>query len=121
MNERIKQLRKNLGKTLEEFGAPIGLTRSAVSNIENGHRQLSNQAVISICREYNVNETWLRTGEGEMFIKLSRNDELAAYVGRILKDEDAELQRFLVQLMSRIPSDCWQVIEAKAKELAAEK
>ena len=121
MNERIKQLRKSLGKTLEEFGAPIGLTRSAMSNIENGHRQLTNQAILSVCREYNVNEAWLRTGEGEMFLKLSRNDEIAAYIGRIMKDEDAELQRFLIQLMSRIPSDCWSVIEEKAREIAGDK
>ena len=121
MNERIKLLRKHLRLTQSEFGESIGLKGNTITNYENNLRVPSDAVILSICREYNVNETWLRTGEGEMFVKLSRNDEIAAYVARIMKDEDAELQRFLVQLMSRIPSDCWNVIEAKAREIISEK
>lgn len=67
MNERIKQLRKALGLTLEKFGERIGVSRSAMGNIENGVRGVTDQMFKSICREFNVNENWLRTGEGEMF------------------------------------------------------
>lgn len=121
MNERLKQLRKMLHLTQEEFSTKLGMKRNSIANYEIGRNEPIDAVVRLICTTFNVNETWLRTGEGEMFIKLSRNDELAAYVAGIMKNEDAELQRFLVQLMSRIPSECWDVIEAKAREIISEK
>lgn len=67
MNERIRKLRKSLGLTLEKFGEAIGVSRAAMSNLENGNRNITPQMFKSICREYNVNEEWLRDGVGEMF------------------------------------------------------
>lgn len=67
MNERIKQIRKQLGLTLEEFGSRIGMGKSAVSKIEKGLNGTTDQTIRSICREFEVNEAWLRTGEGDMF------------------------------------------------------
>lgn len=69
MNERVKLLRKTLGLSGEKFGSKLGVQRGAISNIEKGNRNLTEQMILSICREYNVNEEWLRTGEGEMFKK----------------------------------------------------
>lgn len=74
MNERVKQLRKTLGLSGEKFGATIGLSRMAISNIENGNRNLTEQSIKSICREFNVNENWLRTGNGDMFTSLDEID-----------------------------------------------
>lgn len=67
MNERIKELRDALGITLEEFGSRLGVTRTAISRLERGNRGVTDQMAISICREFGVNEQWLRTGDGEMF------------------------------------------------------
>lgn len=67
MDSRIKQIRLSCGLTLEKFGERIGVTRAAVSKWENGDRSIADSMVVSICREFNVNEHWLRTGEGEMF------------------------------------------------------
>lgn len=67
MNERIKAIRKALDLTMEQFGKRIGLSKSAISLIESGKNGTTDQTITSICREYNVNEHWLRTGEGEMF------------------------------------------------------
>lgn len=67
MNERIKELRLALGLSLEAFGSRIGLGKSSVSKIERGLNSTTDQTVLSICREYGVNETWLRTGAGAMF------------------------------------------------------
>lgn len=120
MNERIRQLRKALGLTLEAFGEKIGLTRSAVSNIENGHRQPTKQVVAFICREYNVNMNWLRTGEGEMFIELDADDEIAAYVARTLKDEKAVYQRKMLLFFSRLSPELLNELENKAKEILGE-
>ena len=67
MNERVRQLRKELGLSGAKFGERLGVKRSAISDIETGRNALSEQNIKSICREFNVNENWLRTGEGEMF------------------------------------------------------
>ena len=67
MKERVKELRKKLGLTLEKFGEKLGVTKQTVSRIENGVNSLTDQMFKSICREFNVNEEWLRNGTGEPF------------------------------------------------------
>lgn len=67
--ERIREVRKSFGLTLEKFGDRIGLKKNSVSQIENGKNELTDGNALAICREYNVNEHWLRTGVGEMFVK----------------------------------------------------
>ena len=70
MNTRISNIRKSLGLTQEKFADRIGLTRNFVWMIEKGDRVPSDRTISDICREFNVSETWLRTGEGEMFNQL---------------------------------------------------
>ena len=67
MNERVKELRKALGLTLDKFGARLGVGKTAISKIEKGENNLTDQMFLSICREYNVNPGWLETGNGPMF------------------------------------------------------
>lgn len=67
MNERIKELRKELGLTLEKFGGRLGVGKNAISRIETRKSNVTDQMFKSICREFNVNDDWLRTGEGDMF------------------------------------------------------
>lgn len=69
MNERVKLLRKTLKLSGEKFGEKLGVQRNAISQIETGKNNLSEQMLLAICREYNVSEEWLRTGSGEMFIE----------------------------------------------------
>ena len=66
--ERIRELRKTLKMTMEQFGEKIGVTKSTISNIENGNRNATEHMVKSICREFNVDYIWLTTGDGEMFV-----------------------------------------------------
>ena len=80
MNERVKELRKALGLSGEKFGKKIGLKRAAISKIENGIVGLSDANIISSCLTYNVNEHWLRTGEGDMF-----NDTKDLSIDEIIK------------------------------------
>lgn len=69
INNRIKDLRKlNLGLTMEEFGNKLGVGKTAISKIESGDRGVTEQMIVSICREFGVNPEWLRNGEGEMFV-----------------------------------------------------
>lgn len=88
--ERVKEIRKDLRLTLEQFGERLGVTKVAISNIEKGNRNLTEQMAKSICREFNVNEAWLRTGEGEMFQDVLPDDEVAAAVSEVLEDVDCE-------------------------------
>lgn len=84
--ERVKEVRKFKDMTMEKFGDQLGVTRTAISNIEKGYRGLTEQMLRAICREFNVNEEWLRTGEGEMSLKLSEDEEIADLVSDVLED-----------------------------------
>lgn len=94
INERIKELRKSHGLTLEKFGDTLGVTKSGISKIEKGERNLTEQMFKSICREFNVNEEWLRTGKGEMY-KLVE-DEVSAAASDITDSDDYVIQDFIV-------------------------
>lgn len=83
--ERVKQIRKNKGMTLEKFGERVGVTKQTVSRIENGVNALTEQMLLSVCREFDVNEQWLRTGEGEMFKERSPSEEIGYYVEDLLE------------------------------------
>lgn len=118
MNERIKELRKHLGLTLEEFGKRLGVTRSAIGHLERGERTLTDQMFLSICREFNVNEEWLRTGEGEMFTL--QEDEEAAYVSELLEDTENPLYDLIKAIMktySQTGEKEKAIIKAFAKDL----
>lgn len=79
MGERIRALRKELGLSQKAFSAKLGITDSGLSNLESGKRNLTEQMIISICREFNANRTWLVEGVGEMFTDIPNTllDELA--------------------------------------------
>ena len=88
--ERVKKIRKSLNLTLEKFGEKLGVGRTAISNIEKGNRKLTNQMTRSICREFGINEVWLRTGEGgddNMFTKVSEDDRYSLNLGRLSIEE----------------------------------
>ena len=74
MNERIKELRTILELSAEKFGSRVGVTRSAISRIENGVVNVTEQMILAICREFNVREEWLRTGNGEMFLDFTEDE-----------------------------------------------
>lgn len=98
-NERVKEIRKTLGLTLEKFGERIGVTRGSMSNIENGNRNLTEQMTKSICREFSVDYMWLTTGEGEMFI--DTDDDFIKRIDRIMAGEDEarkNLFKFMLEL-----------------------
>ena len=78
--ERVKEVRKALGLTLDKFGEKVGVKKQTVSRIENGVNNVTDQMVLSICREFNVNYDFLMNGEGEMFDDLPQTvlDELCA-------------------------------------------
>lgn len=120
MNERINEIRKAVGLTQGDFGAKIGgLSKNYVWMLEKGERTPSDRTILDICREFNVNEEWLRTGQGEMFRKLSRSDEIAAFFGDVLSGEPDFRARFIAAL-SRLNADQWKLLEQIADNLIEE-
>lgn len=110
MNERVKELRKVLGLSGEKFGERIGIKRAAVSKIENGDNGLTEQTIKSICREFNVNEIWLRTGVGYMFAEMSKKEKVAKIVGKSLREDDEFVQNVFIALGELTPDE-WNVIK----------
>lgn len=119
MNDRIALVRSNSGLTQEKFAAKLGLSQNFVWMLEKGTRIPSERTISDICREFNVNETWLRTGEGEMLIPMDREKEIMAFIGDILKGEP-DFRRALVHVLARMTPDQWEMMEAKARELLEE-
>ena len=96
-NERVKEIRKTLGLTLEKFGERIGVTRGSMSNIENGNRNLTEQMTKSICREFSVDYMWLTTGEGEMFVET--DDDFFERIDRIMAGENETRKNMIKMLL----------------------
>lgn len=120
MELRIKALRKALGLTQQEFADKIGSVQNTITGYETGRRTPSNQVIALICEKFNVNEKWLRTGEGEMFVQHSRDEEIARFFGEVLKDERDDFRRRLIHALSKLTADEWAMIERRARELLAE-
>lgn len=89
MKDRIRKLRKELDLTQQKFADRLGVKRNTVGQWECGINALTDQVINSICREFDVNDNWLRTGEGNMFIELSEQEKVMKYTGLLLKDEDS--------------------------------
>lgn len=119
MNERIKAVRLALGISQEEFGKRLGVTRGAITNIELNKVEPKPLFVDLICREFNVNEDWLKNGAEPMFLQRSRNEELSAFFGDLLNGEP-DFKHRLISVMSRLSVDQWQMLADMANMLVEE-
>ena len=120
MNDRIKEIRNHFGLTQQEFADKIKVKRNTVATYEMGRSTPSDSAIALICKEFNVNEAWLRTGEGEMLKKRTRNQELAAFVNDVMEDvNDSFKQRFILALSKLNESD-WETLKKITDELSKE-
>ena len=121
MKDRIKKLRKALGLNQTQFGERIGVKQNTVAVYELGRAIPSESVITLIQREFGVSEAWLRTGEGEMFVPRSREEEIAAFVHDVCGPEGTAFQRRLISLLARLTVDEWTVLERIADKLQNEK
>lgn len=121
IHNRVKEVRKALNMAQDEFGDKIGIKKSSISQIESGKTNPSDLTVRAICREFRVDETWLRTGVGEMFRTSTPDQQIAEFAGRLLEGraEDA-FKRKLVSALSRLDPVSWAALERVADEIAAD-
>lgn len=117
MKDRLKKLRKTLDMTQKAFGERIGVKGNTIAQYEMGRNEPIDSVFSLICKEFNVNEDWLRYGKGEMFIKLDPENELMQWTGKLLGSTDSFKKNFVRVLIS-LNEDEWKFLEQKAKELA---
>ena len=111
MNKRIRELRETLKKSQDEFAKELELSRNYISLVENGQRNLSSQSIKLLCSIHNVNEEWLRTGKGEMFQPITKNDEISKLFGEVLKENNDDFKRRLISALAKLDDVGWEKLE----------
>lgn len=119
MNERIKQIRKGAGLTLEKFGKQIGITAASCSNIESGKTNPSNQTILAICKEFNCNEIWLRTGDGDPFQEETRQEQIMRFAAQTVNGSD-EFKKAFVSMLAKMDADDWDNLAKLFRKLSGE-
>lgn len=110
MNKRLRELRKSLKLTQQDFGSKIGLSNTSIGNIENGVINLTDRNVSLICSTYNVNESWLRDGKGEMFNPMTEDEELSYLLGALMA-EDCDYKKKFIKSMLELEDELdWMIV-----------
>ncbi|MEE0819459.1 MAG: helix-turn-helix transcriptional regulator [Coprococcus catus] len=117
LNERLKKLRKTLDMTQQEFADKLRVPRNTIGGYEVGKSNPSDAAVNNICNTFNVNEEWLREGKGEMFIKMTRDEEIATFIGKTLHSEEDSFKKRLISALSALNESDWETLEKLALSL----
>lgn len=117
MKDRIKTLRKELHLTQQEFADKLGISRNNIASYETGKSNLGDSVISLICREFDVNDIWLRTGEGDIFLPDNSDNQLMMWVGRIMGGESDTFQKRLLNVLKSLSEEEWVLLETRAKEL----
>lgn len=120
INQRFRELREMLGKTQSEWADIMGLSRSGITAIESGQRNVTEKhikllAIEPIDGKY-INEDWLRSGNGDPLKKLTRSQVIADFAGDLIKEDDSFKTR-LIEALAKLDEDEWMVLENLAKDL----
>lgn len=110
-NERIKEVRKALGLTLDKFGERVGMKKSSLSQVENCTNAVSGQLRTAVCREFHVREEWLRTGEGEMFEERTPDQAIVDFAADLVNVDDDVFKKRLVSALARMDDQTWKCFE----------
>lgn len=111
LNERLVKIRKDLGMNQKEFAESLAIGQSTLAMIEVGKRALNDRHIKLICSIYNVNEKWLRTGEGEPYSPQTRNQEIIEFANKIMADEDESFRKRFVAALAKARPEFWGELE----------
>jgi HTH-type transcriptional regulator / antitoxin PezA len=111
MNERIKRIRNSLNISQTDFAKKLSISRSAVCKMESGENFPSEQTIKLICNEFSVNEDWLRTGNGEMFVPSKKDDLISSMLGDVIKADESDFKRRLISALSKLDDSGWDTLE----------
>lgn len=118
MKDRIKKIRKESGLTQVDFGERIGVKGNTITNYENGLRTPTDAVILSICREFDVNEEWLRNGTGEMLVQKSKDEQISEMLGEIQKSGEDAFKHRLVSALANLDEDGWNSLEKLIDSIA---
>ena len=121
MGERIKELRKALKMTQREFADRLNVQRGSIASYETGRISPSNAAISLICKELNVSEDWLRNGEGDMFIPITRDEEIASFIGSVQADVDDTFKKRFISALAKLSTEEWRAIEHLMENMVSER
>lgn len=110
MNNRIKAIRKEAKLTQDEFAEKVGLSKNFVWMIENGERIPSDRTILDICRVFSINEQWLRTGEGQMHLNLTKNQEIAQFLNDVMEEDDTDFKKKFVNVLAKLDEKEWALV-----------
>lgn len=111
MKDRFKELRKELNVTQQEFADKLKISRNFVAQIEMGSKVPSGRTIDDVCREFNVNEEWLRTGNGDMFIPGIKDKQISAMLADVMKSGEDSFRHRLVSALARLDDEGWDNLE----------
>nr|DAR06117.1 MAG TPA: helix-turn-helix domain protein [Caudoviricetes sp.] len=117
IGERVKELRKQVNLTQQAFADRLNLKRNTVGSYEVNVVEPSDRTISDICREFNVNETWLRTGEGEMFNQITRSEKITSFLTEITEDEGDDFKRRFVEMLAELEPEDWKLLERMAEKM----
>lgn len=126
MNERIKRIRKEAKLSQEEFGNKLGITKASISRIESGINNPSDQTIMLICREFNVNEEWIRTGKGgneNRYVQATPYQKAYNRFGYIMENSSPSKKAalsMLLELLYTVPDDAWDSIMEEFNKIKKE-
>lgn len=121
MKDRIRKIRKDAGDSQQALADKLGMTRVFITQVETGANVFSDRTVRDFCRVYNVSESWLRTGEGEPYVAVSENDELAEFFNSVMSDVDGSVRRRLLAALRKLPDSGWEAIDQLARDIVEAK
>lgn len=121
MGERLKELRKTLGLTQKEFADKLGMVPPAIGMMERGARKINERQLKSICAVYGVNENWLRNGEGEMFEDLSKEAEIANFMGSVFTNKSDSFKKRFIAMLAALDDEGWLLLQKMAESLVEHK
>lgn len=112
MNERLRLLREEIGISRAIFGQRIGVSGDVINNLERGRVEIKEYILKLICSEFNVNESWLRDGTGEMFVELDVEDQrITAFMEAVLEEGKGSFRRRVILGLSAMDGDGWKALE----------
>lgn len=111
MNVRIRTVRETAGESQEAFSKKLGMSENYVWMLEKGRRVPSERTIKAICQIYNINESWLRTGEGDMMVESQREDIFAGALGDVSKLPPGDFKRRFFELMLTLEPEDWENVE----------
>lgn len=117
MKERIKEIRKFYKLTQTDFANKLGLSQNFITQLETGSKKPSDRTISDICRIYSINEKWLRSGEGEMRLELTKNQEIAQFLNDVMAEDDEDFKKNFVEVLANLNESQWKALATITRQL----